>query len=114
MEEHAWPPPHAMDHIIGKAATMQTKLWIEQDEDDPLNDLDYLVAAGQSTICYNIMEHLWTTCRNENGWMDPETGKLFDHALSEWKKLIRNPLSLLKDRKSKSRIAELNAQATEM
>jgi hypothetical protein len=114
MEEQAWPPPHAMDHIIGKAATMQTKLWIEQEEGDPLNDLDYLVAAGQCTLCYNIMEHLWTSCRNESGWMDPETGKLFDHALSEWKKLIRNPLSLLKDRKSKSRVAELNAQATEM
>ena len=113
-EEAAWPPPTAMHRIIGKAATMQTKLWIEQDEDDPLNDLDYLVAAGQATICYNIMEHLWDACRDENGWLDPETGTLFEHALAEWKKLIINPLSLLKDRKSKSRIAELNAQADTM
>lgn len=109
--EGAWPPPTAMDRIIGKAATMQTKLWIEQDEGDPLNDLDYLVAAGQATICFNIMEYLWTTCRDENDWMDPATGTLFEHALNEWKKLIHNPLSLLKDRKERSRNAELNAQA---
>lgn len=109
--EQAWPPPTAMHRIIGKAATMQTKLWIEQDEGDPLNDLDYLVAAGQATICYNIMEYLWTTCRDETGWLHPETETLFENAMTEWKKLIKNPLSLLKDRKAKSRSAELRAQA---
>ena len=111
VSQEAWPPPTAMHRIIGKAATMQTKLWIEQDEGDSLNDLDYLVAAGQATLCYNIMEYLWTTCREENDWLDPETGALFEKAMLEWKKLIHNPLSLLKDRKARSRNAELKAQA---
>ncbi len=110
----AWPPPAEMARVVGKAATMPTKLWIEQDEGDPLNDLDYLVAAGQATTCYNLMRHMWEECREEEVWMDPETEKLFEHALTEWKKLIADPLSLLKDRKSKSRLVELNEQAAAM
>jgi hypothetical protein len=110
----AWPPPPEMARIVGKAATMPTKLWIEQDEGDSLTDLDYLVAAGQATICYNLLRHMWEECRDENGWMDPDTGKLFENTLVEWKKLIADPLSLLRDRKSKSRLAELNKQAAAM
>ena len=110
----AWPPPPEMARIAGKAATMPTKLWIEQDEGDSLTDLDYLVAAGQATICYNLLRHMWEECRDENGWIDPDTGKLFENALSEWKKLIADPLSLLRDRKRKSRLVELNKQAAEM
>ena len=90
---------------------MPTKLWLEQEEGDPLNDLDYLVAGGQATICYNLMRHMWEECRNEDGWIAPETGELFDKAMKEWKKLIENPLSLLNDRKRRSRLASLNAQA---
>jgi hypothetical protein len=112
--EGAWPPPQEMSRIIGKAATMPTKLWIERDEDDPLNDLDYLVAAGQATICYNLMRHMWEECRDDAGWLDPATGELFNQALGEWKKLIDDPLSLLRDRKRKSRLSYLNAQAEAM
>ena len=108
--EQAWPPPAEMKRIVGKAATMPTKLWLEQDEGDPLNDLDYLVATGQATICYNLMSHMWKECRVADDWLDPETGELFDRALKEWKKLIEDPLSLLNDRKRKSRLAALKAQ----
>jgi len=107
----AWPPPPEMERIVGRAATMPTKLWIEQDECDPLNDLDYLVACGQATICYNIMQYLWETCRDGDGWLDPETGELFERALMEWKKLFEDPLALLRDRKKKSRNAKLQEQS---
>jgi hypothetical protein len=107
----AWPPGPEMSRIIGKAATMPTKLWIQRAEGDPLNDLDYLVASGQATICYNLMRYLWEECRGPEGWLDAETGRLFEHAVSEWKKLIKDPLSLLNDRKRRSRLPELNAQA---
>ncbi|NND57004.1 MAG: patatin-like phospholipase family protein [Xanthomonadales bacterium] len=112
--EGAWPPPPEMERIVGKAATMQTKLWLEQEEGDSLNDLDYLVAGGQATVCYNLMRHMWEECRDESGWMDPATGELFNRTLGEWRKLIADPLSLLEDRKMKSRSAELNAQAEAM
>jgi hypothetical protein len=106
----AWPLPPEMSRIIGRAATTPTKLWIEQQPGDPLNDLDYLVAGGQATICYNLMRYLWEECRDEQDWLDPETGELFNNALTEWKKLIEDPLSLLNDRKRRSRLPELNAQ----
>ncbi len=107
----AWPPPPEMERITGRAATMATKLWIDHEEGDPLNDLDYLVAGGQSTICYNLMKYMWKELRDQGEWIDPDTGVLFDHALTEWKKLINDPLALLKDRKRKSRLPEQNAHA---
>jgi hypothetical protein len=107
----AWPPAPEMTRIIGKAATMPTKLWLEQEKGDPLNDLDYLVAGGQATVCYNLMRYMWEECRTGDEWMQPETGELFERALTEWKKLSENPLSLLQDRKRNSRLPELNAQA---
>ena len=72
------------------------------------------MAGGQATICYNLMRHMWEECRDRDRWLDPETERLFDHAVTEWKKLYDDPLSLLKDRKRRSRLPELNAQAEAM
>jgi predicted acylesterase/phospholipase RssA len=107
----AWPPPPEMKRIVNKAATMATKLWIEQDEGDPLNDLDYLVAGGQCTMCYNMLRFLWDRCRPDGQFMHSETEEMFNNAIREWQKLIHDPLSLLNDRKRKSRVQELNHQA---
>jgi len=107
---NAWPPPPEMKRIVDKAATMATKLWIEQDEGDPLNDLDYLVVGGQCTMCYNLMRFLWDRCRPDGQFMHAETQAMFDQAIVEWQKLMNDPLSLLNDRKSKSRLKELNQE----
>ena len=108
---NAWPPPPEMKRIVNKAATMATKLWIEQDEGDPLNDLDYLVIGGQCTMCYNMMRFLWDRCRPNGMFMHIETQAIFDQAVDEWLKLMADPLSLLNDRKRKSRLKSLNQQA---
>ncbi|MDZ4730094.1 MAG: patatin-like phospholipase family protein [Xanthomonadales bacterium] len=109
----AWPPPPEMKRIVDKAATMATKLWIEQDEGAPLNDLDYLVVGGQCTMCYNMIRFLWDRCRPGGQFMHSETEEMFDNATREWQKLIHDPLSLLNDRKSKSRLQQLNRQAAQ-
>ncbi len=99
------------ERIVDKAATMATKLWIEQDEGDPLNDLDYLVIGGQCTMCYNMMRFLWDRCRPDGQFMHAETKAIFDQAIVEWQKLMADPLSLLNDRKRNSRLKTLNEQA---
>ncbi len=111
LARQAWPPPPEMKRIIDKAATMATKLWIEQDEGDPLNDLDYLVIGGQCTMCYNMMRFLWDRCRPNGHFMHQETEEMFNNAIREWQKLMHDPLSLLNDRKRRSRLPELNQQA---
>lgn len=110
-ERRAWPPPPEMKRIVDRAAAMATKLWIDHAEGDPLNDLDYLVVGGQCTMCYNLMRHLWDHCHEDGEFMHPDTADLFEHAASEWQKLVRDPLSLLNDRKRKSRLKELKEQA---
>jgi len=108
---NAWPPPPEMQRVVDKAATMATKLWLEQDEGDPLNDLDYLVIGGQCTMCYNLMRFLWDRCRPGGLFMHKETEAIFEQAVSEWQKLVRDPTVLLNDRKQKSRLKDLNEQA---
>jgi hypothetical protein len=100
-DKQAWPPPDSLYDIVNKAANMQTKLWLSKEEGDPLNDLDYLVVCGQSTICYNLMKYMWEE-------------QVFEHALTEWKKLMADPLSLLKDRKRKSNRPEQIKHAAEL
>jgi len=107
----AWPPPPEMKRIVDKSATMATKLWIEQDEGDPLNDLDYLVIGGQCTLCYNLMRFLWDRCRPDGEFMHAETKAMFDQAVLAWQKLIADPLALLNERKRSSRLKVLNQQA---
>lgn len=109
---NAWPPPPEMKRIVDKAATMATKLWIEQDEGDPLNDLDYLVVGGQCTMCYNLMRFLWDRCRPGGRFMHAETEEMFDNAIREWQKLMHDPLCLLNERKRRSRLKELNQQVS--
>jgi len=109
----AWPPPAEMQRIVDKASTMATKLWIEQDPGDPMNDLDYLVIGGQCTICYNLMRYLWDECRPQGQFILPETGQLFEAAVGQWQKLVADPSSLLNDRKRNSRLQALNRQAAE-
>lgn len=111
LAREAWPPPPEMKRIVDKAATMATKLWLDQAEGDPLNDLDYLVVGGQCSMCYNIMRYLWDNCRRQNEFMHADTAALFAQAVTEWRKLMADPLSLLYDRKRRSRLKSLNEQA---
>jgi len=114
-EQNAWPPPAQLLRIVETAANMPTKLWIDSKPDDELNDLDYLVVCGQATICYNLMKYLWEELREDDGtWLDPKMIAVFDHAMVEWKKLMADPLSLLKDRKRKSRLPEQNEHARKL
>jgi len=113
--EGAWPPPEELKRIVGVAATMPTKLWIDHDKGDTLNDLDYLVVCGQATICYNLMKFLWEELREEDdSWIDPKMSVVLDSALTEWKKLKDDPLSQLKDRKRKSKLPKLKKHADEL
>jgi hypothetical protein len=119
-EEKAWPIPAELSDIVGVAATMPTKLWVDSYKGDPLNDLDYLVVCGQATICYNLLQYLWNVLRedeqteDELRWIDPKMQGVFDNALTEWKKLMNDPLSLLKDRKRGSKVKELMEHAEEL
>ena len=109
-----WPPPPEMNRINQKSANMATKLWIDQQPGDPLNDLDYLVAGGQSTFCYNFMRYLWLQRRRADGSFD-DAGieAVFELALDQWARLHRDPLCLLRERKEHSRLPELRRAAAE-
>lgn len=114
-DKGVWPMPAELKRIVNVAATMPTKLWIDHNKGDKLNDLDYLVVCGQATICYNLMKFMWEELREEDdSWVDRKMSKVFEKALKEWKKLMDDPLSLLKERKYRSKVDELNKQAKEL
>ena len=90
----AWPRPPELDRIAEIGATMQTKLWINREENRlELDDLDYLVICGQATTCYNLLKYMWEQLRVDNGawndasgWIDPKMCDVFRRTLNEWKK----------------------------
>jgi len=47
-------------------------------------------------------------------WIDPKMSDVFKLAMTEWKKLMDDPLGLLKDCKRKSRLGEQNKHADEL
>jgi hypothetical protein len=109
--DSAWPPTKELDDIIFKAATMKTKLWIDHNPAEPLHDLDVLVISGQATFCFNLMKFMLEDCREDGEWIVSDTALVFEQALEEWKKLIADPTSLLKERKGHSRLEALRAEA---
>jgi predicted acylesterase/phospholipase RssA len=103
-----WPPSDKLLAIVDKAATLETKLWIDSDKKNPFNDLDYLVMCGQATTCYKLMTFMWDHCRDKEGeWLDLDTKAHFERAMRVWTSLYDDPSSMLMNRKRDSRIEKM-------
>lgn len=94
-------PSDAAESVMGTAATMETKLWVNQPENDyERDDLETLVASGHISTCFNIIEHLWEYHRDENGILKEQMVPLFEFAKADWIKLNKDPYWLLDKRES--------------
>jgi predicted acylesterase/phospholipase RssA len=74
---------------IGDAATRTpTTLWFESDKPD---QLDTLIACGQFTMCFNLLEHLHRKIRDGQSKLSLETQKTYSLCLVAWKQFEKNP-----------------------
>ncbi|MFT4862661.1 MAG: putative acylesterase/phospholipase RssA [Pseudohongiellaceae bacterium] len=89
-------PSDEAERVVGIAAKMGTKLWVNKPENgDGRDDLESLIAAGHISTCFNIIEHLWEYHRDEDGKLKAEMIPLFEQAKKDWIHLNKDPYWLL-------------------
>ena len=86
-------PSRELHRVADVAAKLGTNLWF----DHPY-ELPCLVAAGQATLCYNLM--IWVVRRHgaEPSQYKKDVRKLWDRLNSDWTALCANPYALLEER----------------
>jgi hypothetical protein len=88
-------PSAALRRVADVAASMPTTLWF--DPDKPYQ-LPCLVAAGQATLCYNLMKQLVREQGRDPARFPPEVGLLWGRLVADWEGLMDDPYSLLRKR----------------
>ena len=83
-------PSAQMLAVAQRASTMETQLWY--DDDAQLKDL---VACGQFTICYNLLEHI-DKLREASG-DDGLKAALYAELENDWKILRKKPFRFIED-----------------
>jgi predicted acylesterase/phospholipase RssA len=88
--------------VVERAATMRTKLWIDQPEGER-DDLEVMIAAGQITTCFNIIKYLWLHHRDEDKNLREEVLPLFEQAESDWQNFALDPFLFVDERNKAGR-----------
>ena len=81
-------PSTVMREITRDAAEMPTTLWF-----DNSIDLEKLIACGQYTICYNLIDYIIRRKSKCPRWMKVH----YDRLIEDWKKFEKDPMMLIKD-----------------
>ena len=92
-------PTKAMIDVAETAATMSTKLWFMPPKKGERSDLQTLIACGQMTMCFNLLEHIHRERRTRNeGFVSEAVERLFGRARDDWERLKENPYALVDER----------------
>ncbi len=83
------PSPETLE-VIAAANAMPTTLWFDDSRQAP-----NLVAAGQITLCYNLMKFITRGWGPDPAAFPPEVRALWDRLLQDWTTLQIDPHSLL-------------------
>jgi len=97
--------------VSAKALTKGTTLWFTEEElKGPHNMADSIIACGQFTICFNLLEYFEKFLKHPKYQKDydkysPETKQMLDNLqsslLTDWKKFKEDPYWMVKDYREK-------------
>lgn len=99
-------PNQKIQDIALKAYSMGTTLWFTADQLDNKNEfkhnmLDCLIACGQFTICFNLIEYiekkLWDNSFENNFTKDKEIALLHNQLVEDWAKFNNNPFWMVEE-----------------
>jgi predicted acylesterase/phospholipase RssA len=82
-------PSKEMQVITRAAADMPTALWF----DDP-SDLQRLIACGEYTICYNLIDHILRRYRFQKSKYPVRIKDLFERLAEDWEKFEQDPMMM--------------------
>ncbi|MGB5345332.1 MAG: patatin-like phospholipase family protein [Woeseia sp.] len=102
LPEFVKSPSIAVQFVVTRAAEMGTKLWIDKPAHER-HDLDVLIAAGHVSTCFNVIEYLWQSQRDENGEILESCRELYEFVQADWQRLNENPYWLVDERQQVGR-----------
>lgn len=97
-------PSALLQSVATKASKMGTTLWFKKDELDrstasPYNLLDAIIACGQFTVCWNLLEQI-EKIRIDNTNVSASLMRLLDCEMQlkeDWQKFTQNPYWMVAD-----------------
>ncbi len=108
-----WTDQEVMDRILGKeipkladdASAFGTTLWFTP-KDQVRNMLDKLVATGQVTMCYNLIQYINSIKSDDNsGYHETPSLKLLHEQLMEdWLKFVKDPYWMVPNHKKTEQV----------
>ncbi len=84
------PPSEALQEVANAAAEMRTILWFETKRQQPK-----VVAAGQATICYNLMKYVVRNCGKDQDKWSTQVKKLWTQLTADWEVFQETPLAFV-------------------
>jgi len=102
-DQYAAVVSQPLKEVVEEAAGFGTTLWFT--DDNTLHSvLDKLIATGQCTMCYNLIDYLEQVIYVENNGfsglgMDTQNAlkALYENCLKDWKKFNANPLFMVEE-----------------
>ena len=89
-------PTDAMVAVAEDAATMSIQLWLSRPKPGERSQLQKLMACGQVTMCFNLLEHLHFQGRAADGSFAAAAGQaLFERVRQDWELLKTDPYTLV-------------------
>lgn len=90
-----------IQNLVEEASKFGTTLWFTEKEKN-IEMLKKLVATGEVTMCYNMVEHLYSLIYTKGNGFEKldeptkiELKKMYKQSTEDWKKFKENPFSLL-------------------
>jgi len=83
-------PSKRLRRVADVAVNMPTVMWFSESYQLPC-----LVAAGQATICYNLMLHVVRVFGNDVEAYPDDVKALWDNLVKDWNEMVENPYTLL-------------------
>lgn len=95
-------PTALLQNVASKASKMGTTLWFKKDElhrtpESPYNMLDAIIACGQFTVCWNLLEHI-EKIKNDKSNVSDSLLLLLDceeQLKEDWKKFNEDPYRMV-------------------
>ncbi len=90
-------PGQKIQNVADDAVSMPTTLWFTQEELVTKNMLDKLIACGQFTICWNLLEYINKQKKDNSNTNDRHTllRKCETQLISDWNEFNKDPLWLI-------------------
>ena len=93
-------PSSALGRVVTVAVEMPTTLWFEKDKP---YQLPCLVAAGQATLCYNLMKIVTRRFGSDPKSYQDDVADFWNKLVTDWSAMVADPYALLEPLWSEAR-----------